>query len=155
MPPLEFDYSRPKLDPTIRAADRDSLSDLPERVDGARFRWLDLDGEGLSGILYPTPDAWYYKRNVSPLTLAFDGEQPTISARFEALVSVATLPGFARDNAVRHQFLDLAERNTVAEGVVASTWSDVAWTGHTGGHYGAYSAAFLHVYVFPLIAAAR
>jgi predicted permease len=27
------------------------------------------------------------------------------------------------------QFLDIAERNTVAEGVVASTWSDVSWTG--------------------------
>jgi Salmonella virulence plasmid 65kDa B protein len=50
LPPLEFDYSRPTLDPTIRAVDRDSLVDLPEGVDGARFRWLDLDGEGLSGI---------------------------------------------------------------------------------------------------------
>jgi hypothetical protein len=27
------------------------------------------------------------------------------------------------------QFLDIAERNTIAEGVIASTWSDVAWTG--------------------------
>jgi predicted permease len=27
------------------------------------------------------------------------------------------------------QFLDIAERNTVFEGVIASTWSDVAWTG--------------------------
>ncbi len=27
------------------------------------------------------------------------------------------------------QFLDIAERNSVAEGVIASTWSDVAWTG--------------------------
>jgi putative ABC transport system permease protein len=28
------------------------------------------------------------------------------------------------------QFLDLAERNTVFEGVIASTWSDVTWTGN-------------------------
>ena len=27
------------------------------------------------------------------------------------------------------QFLDIAEHNTVFEGVIASTWSDVAWTG--------------------------
>jgi predicted permease len=27
------------------------------------------------------------------------------------------------------QFVEIAERNTVAEGVIASTWSDVAWTG--------------------------
>src|SRR5215469_5790748 len=28
------------------------------------------------------------------------------------------------------QFLDIAERNTVFSGVIASTWSDVAWTGN-------------------------
>ena len=27
------------------------------------------------------------------------------------------------------QFLDIAQRNTVFSGVVASTWSDVTWTG--------------------------
>jgi putative ABC transport system permease protein len=27
------------------------------------------------------------------------------------------------------QFLDIAERNTVFSGVIASTWSDVTWTG--------------------------
>ncbi|MFO0801119.1 MAG: alpha/beta hydrolase [Gemmataceae bacterium] len=29
--------------------------------------------------------------------------------------------------------------------------SDVAWTGHTGGHHGMYSATFLHHYLFPLV----
>src|SRR5215469_4087512 len=28
-----------------------------------------------------------------------------------------------------NQFLDIAERNTVFSGVIASTWSDVTWTG--------------------------
>ncbi len=31
-------------------------------------------------------------------------------------------------------------------------WSpDVTWTGHTGGHHGMHTPAFLHAYVFPLI----
>ncbi|HYH65297.1 MAG TPA: alpha/beta hydrolase [Urbifossiella sp.] len=29
--------------------------------------------------------------------------------------------------------------------------ADVAWTGHTGGHHGMYSATFLHHYLFPLV----
>jgi hypothetical protein len=28
---------------------------------------------------------------------------------------------------------------------------DLAWTGHTGGHYGVYAPAFLQAYIFPLV----
>ena len=31
----------------------------------SRFRWVDLDGEGLSGILSDAGGGWYYKRNLS------------------------------------------------------------------------------------------
>src|SRR5688572_9339854 len=34
-----------------------------------------------------------------------------------------------RTNYTIDQFLDIAERNTIFEGVIASTWSDVLWTG--------------------------
>ena len=106
LPPLEFDYSRPKLDPTIRTADRDSLSDLPEGVDGARFRWLDLDGEGLSGILYPTPDAWYYKRNLSAANIAEQADKTElITPKFGPLREIVHAPGHG--DAVRRQFLTL------------------------------------------------
>ena len=50
LPPLELAYTGATLDPTIRKIDHDSLGNLPEGVDGTRHRWLDLDGEGLSGI---------------------------------------------------------------------------------------------------------
>jgi hypothetical protein len=51
LPPLSFTYSQPQISPAIVSLDRDSLSGLPEGIDGERFRWVDLDGEGLSGIL--------------------------------------------------------------------------------------------------------
>ncbi len=106
LPPLEFDYTRPTLDPTIRAVDRDSLSDLPEGVDGSRFRWLDLDGEGLSGIIYPTPDAWYYKRNLSAANVT---ERPDksefVSPKFGAMREIVRAPGHG--DAIRRQFLTL------------------------------------------------
>jgi pimeloyl-ACP methyl ester carboxylesterase len=33
--------------------------------------------------------------------------------------------------------------------------AEQAWTGHTGGHHGMHAPAFLHTYVFPLIAPGR
>ena len=110
LPPLDLEYSEAKVDPSVREVDPESLENLPAGVDGLRYRWLDLDGEGLPGVLAEYDDAWYYKRNLSPLTFAFKGDQPTSSARFEPLVEVAKLPGFAKASAraPRHQFLDLA-----------------------------------------------
>ena len=106
LPPLEFDYSQPTLDPTIRTADPDSLNDLPEGVDGGRFRWLDLDGEGLSGIFYPTPDAWYYKRNLSAANVAERADKTElVTPKFGPLREIVHAPGHG--DAVRRQFLTL------------------------------------------------
>jgi RHS repeat-associated protein len=106
LPPLEFDYSQPKLDPTIRTADPDSLNDLPEGVDGGRFRWLDLDGEGLSGIFYPTPDAWYFKRNLSTANVAERANKTElVTPKFGPLREIVHAPGHG--DAVRRQFLTL------------------------------------------------
>jgi RHS repeat-associated protein len=93
IPPLEFEYSQPQLNPDVFTLDPDSLGNLPEGLDGSVFRWVDLDGEGLSGILSNTDAAWYYKRNLSAdnLTGQPDG---TVAARasFGPLETVAALP---------------------------------------------------------------
>jgi hypothetical protein len=106
LPPLEFDYTQPTFDPTIHAVDRDSLSDLPEGVDGSRFRWLDLDGEGLSGIICSTPEAWYYKRNLSAANVTERSDKTQlVSAKFGPLGEIARAPGHG--DATRSQFLTL------------------------------------------------
>jgi hypothetical protein len=64
MPRLEFRYTEVRVNETIRELDPDSLENLPEGVDGARYQWVDLDGEGLTGVLSEAADAWYYKRNL-------------------------------------------------------------------------------------------
>ena len=75
-------------------------------MDGGRFRWLDLDGEGLSGIFYPTPDAWYYKRNLSAAN-AFEQADKTelTTPKFGPLREIGHAPGHG--DAVRRQFLPL------------------------------------------------
>jgi RHS repeat-associated protein len=124
LPPLEFAYSEaqvlqqaeaqglpngPAQVPlAIHEVDADSLANLPASVEGPRYQWVDLDGEGLRGVLAEHEDGWYYKRNVSPLSFHFVGDQPTASARFEPLTAVTRLPTFAKGTTPRHQFLDLA-----------------------------------------------
>ena len=51
LPPVEFEYSQADVDETVREVDSGSLANLPAGADGARYQWLDLDGEGLPSVL--------------------------------------------------------------------------------------------------------
>src|SRR5260370_40277864 len=62
-PPLAFTYSQPTVDPEIHFIDAASLENLPTGLDQAQYQWMDLDSEGISGILFEQPNAWYYKPN--------------------------------------------------------------------------------------------
>lgn len=108
LPPLEFTYSVSQIQNVVQRLDRDSLGNLPEGIDGSRFHWVDLDGEGLSGILSEAMTGWYYKRNVSAnnLVAELDG---SVSARasFGPVESVATLPSRSELSGAQ-QLLDLS-----------------------------------------------
>ncbi|MGF1520057.1 MAG: SpvB/TcaC N-terminal domain-containing protein, partial [Nodosilinea sp.] len=67
LPPLEFTYTTPQIGDTVQEVDPTSLENLSEGMDGARYQWVDLDGEGLSGILTEQGGGWFYKRNLSPI----------------------------------------------------------------------------------------
>jgi RHS repeat-associated protein len=109
LPKIEFDYShRPQVQQEVKEVDPAKLANLPGALDGSRYQWLDLDGEGLQSVLAEQDDGWYYKRNLSPLTYDFSNGEPTASADFEPLTEITKLPGFAEAQAPRHQFLDLA-----------------------------------------------
>jgi RHS repeat-associated protein len=64
VPPLELAYSRAEIRDELNAVADDHL---PEGIDGVRYQWVDLDGEGLSGVLAQLDGGWYYRRNLSPL----------------------------------------------------------------------------------------
>jgi len=67
LPPLEFEYSQPQIQPAVLTLDADGFANPPEGLDGSRYQWVDLDGEGLSSILTGFGGGWGYKRNLSPL----------------------------------------------------------------------------------------
>ena len=71
LPPLEFSYSASPLEdadferlPQSTRVDAESLANLPGGIDGGTYRWLDLDGEGIAGVLTEQGDAWFYKPNL-------------------------------------------------------------------------------------------
>jgi RHS repeat-associated protein len=69
-PSLELGYVKPELHDELRTIDRASLEGIPGGIDGATALWVDLDGEGLPGVLIPTEHAWFYKPNLGGSRLA-------------------------------------------------------------------------------------
>ncbi|RNJ52613.1 hypothetical protein D7B24_003168 [Verticillium nonalfalfae] len=97
LPPLEFSYQEFPLDQelerlTPRAVDEKSLRNLPVGLDGRDYQWIDLDGDGLPGILMRSEAAWYYKRNTSANNVQAGTEPPLAVARFGELELIRTIP---------------------------------------------------------------
>ncbi|KAK0641912.1 SpvB domain-containing protein, partial [Cercophora newfieldiana] len=89
LPPLEFEYSRlptpEELETTpVRVLSEAATQGLPAGF-AAPYQSTDLDGEGLSGVLFESDGAWYYKRNVSANnyeTLSESHDQPHLEPLF-------------------------------------------------------------------------
>jgi hypothetical protein len=94
LPPVEFEYSRAEIQSQVHEIDSDSLENLPVGLSGSLYRWVDLDGEGISGILTEQGNGWFYKANLG-------------HARFAPLETVTAKPSLAALNGGQ-QLLDLA-----------------------------------------------
>lgn len=108
MPPLEFEYTEPRVRAEVETLDSRAVASLPNGVEGTQWQWVDLDGEGLSGVLGDFDGGWGYMRNVSPLTRTIqpDGTQVT-TARLGSVAMVAEVPA-GHETLRGIQFLDLA-----------------------------------------------
>lgn len=94
LPPLQFRYSEAMIDDNIHEPDSRYISNLPIGIDGHHFQWVDLDGEGITGILTEQGGAWYYKAGM--------GE-----GRFGPSKQVARLPSHASLSSGRQHLLDI------------------------------------------------
>lgn len=63
-PPVEFTYSKAIVQDRVLELDAVSLENLPAGVDAESHYWVDLDGEGVSGILIEQTGGWFYKSNL-------------------------------------------------------------------------------------------
>ncbi|MEI7769420.1 MAG: SpvB/TcaC N-terminal domain-containing protein, partial [Chloroflexales bacterium] len=98
LPPVEFAYSLPIVQGRVEDVDAASLENLPIGVDGATYQWTDLHGEGIPGVLTEQAGAWFYKRNLSPIS--------NRSVELAPLESVALMPNLTLADGA--QFMDLA-----------------------------------------------
>lgn len=96
LPALEFTYSEANVDGTIRdVVDSDTLENLPVGVDDAAYRWVDLDGEGIAGVLTEQAGAWFYKPGLG-------------GGRLGPLQAVSRTPSLAALGDGGQQLMDLA-----------------------------------------------
>jgi RHS repeat-associated protein len=106
LPPVEFEYIEPKVQEVVEEVDPQSLENLPVGLDGSAYRWTDLHGEGILGILTEQAGAWYYKRNLSPIPDKLSDGREQVKARFASLETVALKPNVALSSGA--EFMDLA-----------------------------------------------
>jgi RHS repeat-associated protein len=92
LPAVEFEYSEPIVQDKVEEVDPSSLQNLPVGLDGSAYRWLDLYGEGVPGILTEHGDTWYYKRNLSPIHPEPNDSGELVQAHFAPLETVALKP---------------------------------------------------------------
>src|SRR5581483_5729450 len=105
LPALDLSYtSSPLEDPDcegfkIRDADDESLRNLPGGIDGG-YRFLDLDGVGISGVLTEPDQSWFYKPNLG-------------GGRFGATEAVRVRPALATLSDGSQQLMDLTGDGTL------------------------------------------
>jgi RHS repeat-associated protein len=101
MPAVELDYTASPLEDEryrryeVKEVDSRSVENLPGGIDGKNYQWVDLDGEGISGVLTEQGGSWYYKPNAG-------------RGRFGATEVVARTPSLAALSQGKQQLLDLA-----------------------------------------------
>lgn len=61
LPPVRFSYSQAAVDQEVKTVPPEAIYNPPGE---GRHRWVDLEGEGLNGLLSQYEDGWYYQRNL-------------------------------------------------------------------------------------------
>jgi RHS repeat-associated protein len=100
LPPVAFTYSQPVVNQVVQTIEPEQLENLPVGTQGPGYRWIDLDGEGLSGVLSEQLGGWYYKQNMG-------------AGKFGPMRVVAPVPAMAAAGR-RYQFIDLTGDGEIA-----------------------------------------
>lgn len=83
LPPMVFEYQTLQWSQEIIEVSKDSLENTPVGLTN-NYQWVDLYGEGISGILTEQSDGWYYKQNL--------GNVDGVGASFSPLQKINSIP---------------------------------------------------------------
>ena len=118
-PPVVFQYSDSVVDETVHILTDEAYENLPQGIDNQQYQFIDLEGEGVSGIYLQHPEASYYKRNLGegnfgPKELV--AEMPSLVSSPGTFVQLQDLDGDGFQNLIVHSsgingFYELTEEN--------------------------------------------
>jgi len=145
MPPVELTYSTAEIGSQVRELDPESLANLPVGLDTPPYRWVDLDGESISGVLTEQAGAWFYKPNLgdgrfgpvralpsAPSTAGAPGTQLLDLAgdgQLDVVAFAGPLPGFfERADPLTDPLTDSADADLA--GFAGGVGQDVGWLPH-------------------------
>lgn len=94
LPSLRFSYTEAALANSFIEADERTVQNAPLGIGGVNYKWIDLYGEGLPGILYESNFAWYYKPNLGQGQL---GKQEPVPFKPSASFGGYSLADFDND----------------------------------------------------------
>lgn len=63
LPPIEFAYYKPGYSRTVQEISPENIANAPIGLSGS-WQWIDLNSEGISGILTEQSEEWFYKENL-------------------------------------------------------------------------------------------
>ena len=94
LPKLVFHYSKPELGKSFQASVKETNENLPQGLNDARSRVIDLFGEGIPGILTETANTWYFKPNLGDGKF---GKQQTVIHKPNQQAAIYALGDFDKD----------------------------------------------------------
>lgn len=106
LPPMAFAYTEAVVASEVRELSAASLENLPAGLDNVAYRWVDLDGDGLPGVLAEQGSAWFYKPNLSPVNVLSHNGETHVEAAFGPAQLMTQKPAVTLASGA--QFLDLA-----------------------------------------------
>lgn len=122
LPPLELDYVQAAWNETWQSLDQSAQQGLRPAA-RERVQWVDLDGEGIPGVLIPAERAWYYRHNRGSGELAPPRVLPSLPVASRLDVTARDLVDLGADGD-----LDLVSYASVPAGYITRTaeggWSD-------------------------------
>jgi RHS repeat-associated protein len=105
LPPLELGYIERTVHDEVKSLVPGALDGIPGGVDGAAARWVDLDSEGIAGVLIAQDRGWYYKANLGGGDLAAPAllrTLPVPSALAAGVQQLTDLAGEGRKDLVQY-----------------------------------------------------
>ncbi len=122
LPPIEFQYQELQWNTKIKAVDSEHIQNVPVGLTNT-YQWVDLYGEGISGILTEQSAGWYYKQNngdvkengqVNFNSVKVVAPRPSVSGLSNGSLSIQDLEGNGKkqivvNNGALHGFFELTD----------------------------------------------